>query len=373
MGSFNDLHRKYKNFNNPIKFGSSIITLILILALPITILMVRQQQDVRQQAAPPATKTATININPSTLTVPVGGQFTVSLVIDGGGQEFNASQAKVTVSNNMSINSLTITPSGSGGCNFTFANANKTPKVSNPSFAGAILKGLSANCTLYTMVLQTVSSGTATIDISKASVKLQSNSGEIFLSAQNGIYNIIPATTPTPTGAPTSTPTPTAVPTTIPTLTPTTAPSPIPTPTPIVLLPPTIDSQPSDTYQTLISLSGTKMAELTGIFVNGSTVGVAYPTSTTWQYPALLSIGANIFTINGRDSSGSTSPSNNITINHHKLGDIDGDNIVGLTDLSIFSLDWENTGTLNNQLSDMDNDGIVDLTDFSILARVYEE
>lgn len=364
------LFEKFKDFVTSGHFGSLVITLFLALVLPVTVLLVMQQQDIRQRAA--SNKTATISIFPSTGTIPIGQQFTVSLIIDGGGQTFNAAQANVSVSGNLSIQSLNITPPESGGCNFTFVRVNKTPTASNPSFAGGILNGFSSQCVLYTMELQGTTTGPASITLTQASVKGYEASGEILLSVQNGSYSIAVVSTPTPTSAPTPTPTPT-VPTLTPTPTPTPTATPIPTstPTPILLEPPIIDPQPSDTYQSSFFLTGTRSISITEVWVNGSSTDVTYPTSTTWQFPAVLAIGPNTFSVYGKDSAGNTSDSNIININRHRLGDINGDNVIDLTDLSIFGTDWEKTESLNNPLSDMNADGIVDLTDFSILAKAY--
>ena len=362
---------KYKKKKFPL--GSVLITLFLVLALPVIVVLTRQQQDIRQRAAPPGNRTATINAVPSAGTFFVDQQFSVSIVIDGGGQLFNAAQANVSISTNLVVDSLTIVPQASGGCNFTFANQNKTPKVTSLNFAGAILGGSSSNCTLYTVVLHATTTGTATFTIAQANVKAYSNSSEIFLSSLNGSYTIQPAATPTPTPIP-PTATPTATPTPIPptnTPTPTpTGPPVTPTPTPPVPIP-GIDVQPADTYQTSVTLTGTKDLSIVLVYVNGSSTGVTYPTTTTWQHFVNLTLGINTITVFGQDNSGNFSANNNISINSHREADINGDTFVDLTDVSIFGTDWENAGPLNNPLSDIDGDGLVDLTDFSILARNY--
>jgi hypothetical protein len=367
-----------KTFLEKLRETSSLfITLFLVVALPVTVFLVLRPQDIRQRAA--ANKTATISIIPSSGTYAPGQDFTLSLVIDGGGQTFNAAQATVSVSSNLSIQSLTITPQGSGGCNFTFVKTNKTPSASNPSFAGGILQGFSNLCTLYTMVVRGTSNGPASVTIGQSSVKGYDSHGEILQTTLSGIYTIgnVPTPTPSPTVFLTPTPTP-AQPTPSPTvfLTPTPTPA-QPTPTIINVPPPTIDNIPSDTYQEAILLQGTKDPTVTQIWVGNSAggtmtnFGVIYPTSTTWQVTKSLATGPNTFTIFGKNSAGLASSNVTATINLHSIGDINGDNTVDLTDLSIFGVDWENTGALNNPLSDMNGDGIVDLADFSIIAKTY--
>ena len=312
-----------------------------------------------QQAA--SVKTATINTSPSSGTFSVNQEFSIDLVIDGGGQAFNAAQATVVVSGNLSVKALTITATSSGGCNFTFVNQNKTPTASDPSFTGAILNGSSLHCILYTLTLQGSATGGGAVTLTKGKVKAYANHDEILLSMQDGSYSIATIPTPTPTPIPTATPTPTPTPTPVPTA----------TPTPVPLQPPTINSIPSETYQSSLLLTGSKLSSITTVYVNNSSSSVTYPTSTTWQFPAILSLGLNTFTVYGQDSTGNTSSNTSINISLHRLADINGDGVIDITDLSIFGSDWENTGPLNSPLSDMNNDGIIDLTDFSIIAKEY--
>ncbi len=509
------LRRKLKKFLKSPFFIPTVLLFLVVASLPIAYFLSTQRNDIRSRAA--STPTASIEITPATATYGVGEQFSVSLVIDGKGQAFNAAQANVNVSNNLTINSIALTSPSSGGCNFTFVNQGRTPKLNNPSFTGAILNGSSQKCTLYTMTLTTNALGSGTITIGNSSVKAFGDNGEILLSTINGSYTIssitpIPTLTVTPTPiapksdltfspsisqvntgndfaiqmrvntngqlvnavssdisypsalldvvsvtntngafsievinnsatpgnidlafgtltpksgdlliativfrakaagiAPVSfigpvvtnsttntddlksftngsytiigstlTPTPTAgvsaTPTTVvPTATvaPTSIPTATPTTAPNAPEAPTVDAKPTETYQSAFVLTGTKVAAVTQVLVNNSSSGVNYPTTTDWQFSATLSLGNNTFTVAGRDSNGLTSTSTSLSISLHRLGDIDGDNLIDLTDVSMFGTDWENTGTLNHILSDMNGDNIIDLTDFSVLAKVY--
>jgi hypothetical protein len=60
-----------------------------------------------------------------------------------------------------------------------------------------------------------------------------------------------------------------------------------------------------------------------------------------------------------------------------RLGDINGDDQVNLTDFSIFASDYgkdtSHGDVLNSPYSDMNCDGNVDLTDFSIFAGQYRQ
>lgn len=341
----------------------ALITILLVVI--VTPAIINQRFSIFQHAA--NNKTVTINIAPYSGSYAVGDQFVVNLVIDGGGQTFNAAQASIAVSSNLTIQSLTVNTSSTNGCNFTFVNTKNTPTISDPSFAGAILNGSSSSCILYSMVVLVNAAGTGTIAITHGSVKAYTNSAEILLSTQDGSYNLGSTTTPTPTPI-VNTPTPTPAPV-VNTPTPTPVPA-TPTPTTQPVAPPTFDPQPTDTYQSVVLLTGTNTSGLT-VYINNSTSGVTYPTSTSWQYSALLIQGTNTFSAYTQNNFGMKSNTVNLSINLHKLGDISGDNIVDLTDLSMFATDWGNTSSLNYSLSDMNADGLVDLTDFSILAKSY--
>jgi hypothetical protein len=108
--------------------------------------------------------------------------FPVSLIIDGHGDEFNAAQATVTVSQNAMIKDLVL-----GDCNFSFL---KTPSVADPSFEGAILGNSSKKCTVYTLTLSPAAKGTATISLTKASVRRFGDAAEVLASTQNGSYTL---------------------------------------------------------------------------------------------------------------------------------------------------------------------------------------
>lgn len=124
------------------------------------------------------------------------------------------------------------------------------------------------------------------------------------------------------------------------------------------------------TYDSTLTLQGTKDASITHVFVNGSETGVTYPTSTTWQATESVSLGNNDFIIYGTDANNNQTASINVLVNRHTLGDINGDGVVDLTDASLFAVDYGKTSNLTYPLSDMNGNGSVDLTDLSILAKL---
>jgi len=376
-----NIFQKFWNwFSNLDKFTKLAFVTLLIISI-VTPTIVTNRFDIRQRAAPTINKTATITISPSTGSFPIQVPFNVDIVVDGGGQIFNAAKINISVSSNLVIQNLVITPANGGGCNFVWANQNFTPTKADPSFAGAILNNYSQHCTVYTLTLLPTALGPASVSITNGSVKAYQDSSEILSNTVNGNYTIVPAVSITPSPIPSATPTtgptvtpvptnlPSPTPTSVPTITPTQTP---PTPTPTSILPPpTIDNVPTATYLTSITISGTKTTATTTVFVNNSSTLVTYPSTTTWQATEPLNLGLNVFNVFGEDAASNKSTTHSVRISEHKLGDIDGDGIVDLTDLSMFATDYGNTGTLNYILSDMNGDGVVDLTDFSIIARVY--
>lgn len=175
----------------------------------------------------PLPKTGTISVNPASGSYVSNQNFSVTVAINGGGAAFDAAEATVTLSSNLSIQS--ISAPASNPCNLSYV---VSPSTSNPSFAGALLASQSTGCNLYTMNLRPIG-GTGTITITNGSIKSAVTSAEIFGSAQNGTYTInaptsTPTLTPTPTFTPTPTPSPTPTPTPSPTLTPTNTPTPTP-------------------------------------------------------------------------------------------------------------------------------------------------
>lgn len=307
---------------------------------------------------PIASTSATINVSPSGGNHVVGTPTNIAVTVNGGGTTFNAAEATVSVSPNLTVNSLT-----PGDCNFTYT---QTPTSSNPSFAGAILSSYASSCTVYTLTVTPNAAGTGTVTLSNGSVKSYATSAEILSGVQSGSYTIaVPTATPTP--LPSSTPTPTPIP---PTPTPTNTPVPTATPTVAITLPEVTAAKPK-TYGANGVISGTRLSSSHTIYVNGSTNGVTYPTSTTWTATIPLTQGTNSISVYAQDAGGNQSQTTEVVITRHKTADINGDGIIDLADVSLLGSDWNKTSNLSNDLSDIDEDGRVNLTDFSILARWF--
>lgn len=134
---------------------------------------------------------------------------------------------------------------------------------------------------------------------------------------------------------------------------------------------PSVLSIPTNTYLSSINLSGIKDTSITKMFVNLIPANIV--DSTDWSYSSMpLSIGNNQISFYGEDTYGNISTISTINIIRNHLGDINGDNLVNLTDFSVFATDWLHSGVgIINPLSDMNNDGVVNLTDFSIFSSNY--
>jgi hypothetical protein len=129
---------------------------------------------------------ATMSLSPATGSYDVGNAFSVDLVIDGQGEAFNAAKATVEVSSALQISDIFL-----GDCNFSFIT---TPTTSDPSFVGAILGDSSGQCTVYTLSLTPVQSGSGLITLSDAAVKKYGSAEEILQSVQSGTYTLNSAT-----------------------------------------------------------------------------------------------------------------------------------------------------------------------------------
>ncbi len=137
---------------------------------------------------------ATINLSPQNGSY--GKPFSVHVVVNGNGQPFNAAQATVSLSSNLSVQNLV-----TGDCSFSFL---QTPTITNPSFAGVLLGKSSKQCTVYTMTLAPLAKGTGTITLSKGSVRRFGDAVNILSEMQSGTYTLTSAVkvSPQPTVAP---------------------------------------------------------------------------------------------------------------------------------------------------------------------------
>jgi hypothetical protein len=123
-----------------------------------------------------------ISANPATGNFSRGETFNASVKVDGGGTLFNAAKAYVSVSPNLSVQSLVL-----GDCNFAFVT---TPSNETLSFAGVILGDSSLSCTVYTLKLKAESGGEAYILVSDGSIKAYQGAAEILSAAHGSSFSI---------------------------------------------------------------------------------------------------------------------------------------------------------------------------------------
>lgn len=72
-------------------------------------------------------------------------------------------------------------------------------------------------------------------------------------------------------------------------------------------VPPNVNPIKSPTIMLSQVISGFKTADAASILINGSSIGIAYPTLTAWTYNAALSKGINTFSVKARDAAGNDS------------------------------------------------------------------
>lgn len=272
----------------------------------------------------------TIGAFSTSSTVTVGVPFSVDVVAQSGNDSFNALRSTVAISSNLTVTGLTNSTSNS--CNMQYT---QTPTTSNPSFAGGIFGSSSNQCTVYTLTLTPNATGSGTVAFTNASMKAYADNSEILSGVTNAEFTIAEAT-----------------------------PSPSPEFSEFTI------SSVLPTYASAITLMGNKNASIVKIFVNESDLNSIYPTNTTWENTVGLVLGANVFNIYGENAEEVQTATQNITVNRHTLGDINGDGVVDLIDASLFAVDWDKTENLTYALSDMNDDQVVDLTDLSILAKL---
>ncbi len=122
----------------------------------------------------------TISVVPATGNYQKGQIFTAAIKINGGGTKFNASKANVAVSQNLTVQSVTL-----GDCDFAFVN---TPSMGSLAFAGVILGGSADDCVVYTMNLKANSSGTGFVFLSDGSIRSYRGAEELLSKVNNSSY-----------------------------------------------------------------------------------------------------------------------------------------------------------------------------------------
>ncbi|HBP00055.1 MAG: hypothetical protein UU35_C0003G0003 [Candidatus Uhrbacteria bacterium GW2011_GWC2_41_11] len=116
-------------------------------------------------------------------------------------------------------------------------------------------------------------------------------------------------------------------------------------------------------FDNTVLLYGSRSSGST-VLVNGSSEGVTYPTSTSWQAIVILVDGDNSIRIVAKSSSGRESTPTTVVVSARDVGDVNGDSEIDDYDLSLLVHGW-NSG---DPESDFNEDGMVNDYDFSMLV-----
>lgn len=125
---------------------------------------------------------ATIRVSPFSGSLVANRTNSIEVTIDDTKDVFNAAQASVTLSENLTVTDLIM-----GDCNFSFI---KTPGTQDPSFVGVSLGSSMKKCTVYTLNVIPSGSDPATITISDGSVKKAGDAQELLTGVQNASFKI---------------------------------------------------------------------------------------------------------------------------------------------------------------------------------------
>ncbi len=139
------------------------------------------------------------------------------------------------------------------------------------------------------------------------------------------------------------------------------------TATPDVTPPPTQNDTAAfneKTYGETYTVSGSKSSD-SKVYLGGQLI--QNTGTTSWQITSPIGVGSNNLSIEYKDAAGTTVATKTITINRHRVADINGDGTVDIQDLSIISTYWGQNKP-GEALADLNGDNIVDILDLSTMA-----
>lgn len=154
--------------------------IIIVVALPLTVFLVRQNQEVRSKAAP----ATTLSFSPTTKTVKVGDAFTLDVVIDTGGNQVYIAELYISYD-----------PSKLEATNITYG-----PLFPNVPISGKVDQSGRASITLASENPQTPAVGTGVmakigftaVAVTSAPVIVKIDQPDTFLGAkQEGASNVL--------------------------------------------------------------------------------------------------------------------------------------------------------------------------------------
>lgn len=187
--------------------------LLILIAIPVTLLVVRQRQDIRQKAVP----ASTIYVDPPTKSVNVGETFTVDVIIETNQNKVGAAEIKAVYNTNYieakSIQKGDFLPSvlvegivGNGSATITVANDRNNPAQAN----GVSGTGTVALITFEAKQATGDTPTTIQLSDSEASTADPEDFGKnIIISYQNGEVTVTDSgSNPSPTPSPQTSPSP---------------------------------------------------------------------------------------------------------------------------------------------------------------------
>jgi hypothetical protein len=129
------------------------------------------------------------------------------------------------------------------------------------------------------------------------------------------------------------------------------------------VVPPTLLFR-TPTFRSHQLIYGTRGSSDTVISVNGSSIGVRYPSSNTWERDIPLFLGRNTIEVQGSIPSGYVTPIVVGEIERMLIGDVNRSHRVDDVDLSLFVRAWKTY----TPFADFNEDGLINDIDLSLLV-----
>jgi len=396
------------------------VLLVLAIAIPITLSLLDQQQDLRQQAA--YTNGADLTVSASDTTPNVGDTITLTLNVVSATIPMTAIEGHLNLPQDtfqiLNFDATGSTFSGSlkygpvqrgNDYNFVRTNDPTTPSIGSGKVAIITAKVLRAGVFTVNYLPLTQITGK---DLPNDNILDQVFPATITAQGSTNTPTATPTLTQIPTPSPTTpagptptrTPTPTLTPTPSPTATPT--PTVTPTPTPSPTLTPTPDPNTAHLELT-VELPGIGLKETTGVtnpkrtardltvmLINGANQEVRTTTEAISfdrnVYKGVINVSGNIvpgpYTIKIRMDNTlwklipgiyTLGPQKTVKPDSQSLitGDMDRNNILELSDYNILESCYRKRNSCDDKyrsLTDLNDDGILDGIDYNLMVRNFE-
>lgn len=122
------------------------------------------------------------------------------------------------------------------------------------------------------------------------------------------------------------------------------------------------------TYRSIMLFFGNRGTDNANIFVNDSTIGVRYPSVSTYERDIPLGLGNNEAYAQARKD-GAVSPVVRAVGRRRLIGDVNDSQFVDDVDVSLFTRHWKKY----DEQSDFNEDGAIDDPDLSLLASHWNQ